>query len=573
MTFWILRNIVVEPIVPYLRYLGLQAGFNVRIHFGEYDNVVQEALCVNNALANSDVDCIMIFLYLDAISTILSSQYACVSEDEIKNEIHRIRGITETIIEGIRRKTAGMLLWHGFEVPLYPSKGVFDLQREGGQLAVVRELNDFVRDVLRRNRNCYFVDMDLLLRLEGGRQFYDKRFWHIGRAPYSKRALQSIAFEDFKFIRALKGKNKKCLVLDCDNTLWGGIVGEDGLSGIRLSKTYPGSGYYELQRRILELYCQGIILAICSKNNEGDVWEVFEKHPDMLLKKSHVATAQINWKDKASNLQQIALDLNIGLDSLVLLDDSEFETNLIRQKLPEVEVIYLPKGKAVEYANILASCGLFDSLTISREDKRRGTMYKAETERKNLKAQITDMESYYRTLEMVVDIRFATELDIPRVAQQTQRTNQFNLTTRRYSEDDIKCFEESPDDDVLTVQLSDIFGDLGIVGTCIVRYEERTAVIDTFLLSCRALGREVEDVFILHILNQARRRGCRLVVGEYIKTRKNSQVESFYIKHGFREVGDTKEKNRKNFHYDLRMGTKEGPDFFKEIRSEVKEGE
>jgi FkbH-like protein len=290
----------------------------------------------------------------------------------------------------------------------------------------------------------------------------------------------------------------------------------------------------------------------------------------MVLKEEHIATAQINWQDKATNLRQIALDLNIGLDSIVFMDDSEFEINLIRQTLPEVEVVHLPKDRAVEYRHILASCGLFDTITVSEEDKKRGAMYKREVNRKQLKVQATDMISYYRSLEMIAEIRFADELAIPRIAQQTQRTNQFNLTTRRYNEADIKHFIENPESDVIYLKLSDRFGDSGIVGTCILRYEKKKAFFDTFLLSCRVLGRGVEEVLIGEALRLAKMQGCELAVGEYYATPKNLQVENFYADQGFAEVNCNEGRSDRVFHFNLKQAIPEGPGYYKEIRSNIK---
>jgi FkbH-like protein len=428
-------------------------------------------------------------------------------------------------------------------------------------------MNDFLLSKLNATPNSYFVDLNLCLSRIGAQNFYDLRYWHIGRAPYRREALREIAFEDFKFIRPLKGKNKKCLVVDCDNSLWGGIIGEDGLSGIKLGKTYPGSSYYELQQEIVNLNNRGIIIAICSKNNEPDVWEVFQKHPDMVLSKEHIATSQINWEDKATNLCKIADDLNIGLESIVFMDDSEFEINLIRKMLPEVETLHLPKDKAVQYRDILASCGLFDTLTVSEEDKKRGAMYNAEEKRKKLQREITDLESYYKSLEMVVEIRRADDYSIPRIAQLTQKTNQFNCTTRRYSEADISELARSENADVISLRLKDRFGDSGTVGVCILRYASGQATIDTLLLSCRVLGRGVDEALLVQSLKLAKSRGNRVAIGEYFETKKNHQVKNFYAEHGFKKVVETDEVSR--FSIALDSFCRKEPDFFKLIDSDI----
>lgn len=565
----ILRNIILEPIQPYLRYYAYQSGLNAQVKFGEYDNIFQEAVGGNRDLLNADTDCVLLFMFLESVSCDIARNFVGLKQKVIADEVNRIKQNIIDILSGIRRQTDAMILWHSFEYPANPSLGIYDAQIENGQVGVVIELNRALKDCILEFHNAYLVDLNLCLLRIGAKCFYDLRYWHIGRAPYSREALQEIAFENLKFIRPLKGKNKKCLALDCDNTLWGGIIGEDGLSGIKLGKTHPGSSYFEFQQEVINLYNRGIIIALCSKNNEEDVWEVFKKHPDMVLKEEYIAASQINWKDKAQNLRQISLDLNIGLDSIVFIDDSDFEINLIRELLPEVETIQLPPGRAFEYRDMLSKCGLFDTLTISDEDKKRGEMYRAETGRKKLMAQITDMVSYYKSLEMIVEINFANDFSFPRIAQQTQKTNQFNLTTRRYNEADIESFSKSVNSDVTTLRLKDKFGDSGIVGTCILIYENNMAIFDTFLLSCRVLGRGVEDAFIVQALKLAQKRSCIKAIGEYYRTSKNRQVENFYEKQGFKELKTSLRAGDRVFEYDLITDLKAEPYFFKEIISEI----
>jgi FkbH-like protein len=565
----ILRNIMLEPIEPYYKYLAYQIGFDAQVKFGEYDNIYQEATGSQTSLVEQELTCILIFMKLETLSLDLSRNFAKLSTNDIHAEIERIKQYIDAVLIGIRTRTNAMLLWHGFELPVYPAFGVSDSQLKEGQLATFNELNRYLQENLRKHQNAYFVDTNSLLSRHGFINYYDRRYWHIGRAPYSREALSEIAGEDFKFIRSLKGKNKKCLALDCDNTLWGGIIGEDGLAGIKLGKTFPGSPYSELQEEIVNLYHRGVIITLCSKNNEQDVWEVFRKHPDMVLKEEHIAAARINWEDKVNNLRRIASDLNIGLDSMVFVDDNDFEINLVREMMPEVAVIHLPAGKAFEYRDILASCGLFDTLTVSEEDKKRGSLYKAETSRKIMLEQAPDLHSYLRSLEMITEIRRADDFSIPRIAQLTQKTNQFNLTTRRYSDADIKAIEKSRDADVIYLSLKDRFGDSGIVGACILKYNNDEALIDTLLLSCRVLGRGVEDVFLIQVLKCARNKGCRVAIGEYLPTKKNTQVESFYTQRGFTEVPPSCANPSRQFRYEFSQGIQPEADFFYNIISDI----
>ncbi len=567
LNFAVLRNVVVEAIEPYLRYEAYGMGFNANCEFGEYDNIFQEAIGGKDELVNERTDCVLVFLKLETLSWDLARNFAGLAGAQIETEKNRIKDFIADVLRGLRRQTPALILWHGFELPLYPALGIVDHQQASGQTAVVGELNQILRDALREQENAYFVDLNVCRARVGAGTFYDPRYWHIGKAPYSRAALEEIAGEIFKYIRPLKGKNKKCLVLDCDNVLWGGIIGEDGLPGIKLSKTYPGSAYYEFQQEILNLYNRGIVLALCSKNNEEDVWEVFERHPDMLLRKEHIAAAQINWRDKVTNLRQLGADLNLGLDSFVLIDDSPIEAGQVREYLPEVEVIQLPGDRAVEYREILAACGRFDTLILSEEDKQRGAMYRAEAARKELQTRSPDLGSYYASLEMVLEIRFADEFSIPRIAQLTQKTNQFTLTTRRYSDAEIQRLSESDDADVVYLRLRDRFGDSGITGVCILKYEGEQALIDSFLLSCRVLGRGVEDAFLVQCLKRAKRKGCRVAVGEYRVKAKNRQVKDFYSSRGFRVV--TEGDGVWVYATDLKSPMLPEPEFFKSIDSEI----
>lgn len=563
----ILRNIMLEPLVPYLRYEALGLGFNAEVQLGEFDNVFQEAVGDEHAAYGDKTDALLVFLHLEGVSKSLSRNFNALSADAVQQEIARVSEYCSKIVQGLRAKTPAMILWHGFLPPLFPALGICDAQSEAGQVQAVHSLNAAVRECVRAVPNAFFVDLGLSLARVGGRRFLDNRYWHMGRAPYTLDACEDIAREVGKYLRARCGKTKKCLVLDCDNTLWGGIVGEDGLAGIKLGESSPGSAYVELQQQILELHHRGVILALCSKNNEEDVWEVFEQHPSTVLRRHHFAAWRINWADKPSNIRELALELNIGLDSMVLIDDSDFEVGLVRTELPEVGVLHFARGQVFHARDRLGACGWFDTLTISQEDRKRGSMYNAETERRVLLSSATDLHSYYTSLEMRITLSLADSFSLPRVAQQTQKTNQFNLTARRYSEADISAFVARPDVDVLCLQLSDKFGDSGIVGSCVMRYEADQVYFDTFLLSCRALGRGVEEVFLNHALRRAQKRGAAVAVGEYIPTQKNAQVVNFYAKQGFAELPQDGSSGSRQYVLSLDGLSKADPDYYSAIVS------
>jgi FkbH-like protein len=560
----VLRNITIESLAPYLRYAGLEAGLDVVLRFGDFDNVVQESLGAQPGLLDETTDVVLVFEYLEALSPTLSLRYAEHSPEQVQTEVYRVQELIHTVLEAIRRQTPALILWHGFETPLHPALGIVDSNGAGDQGSTIAALNDFARTEIAALGGAYFVDLERCRGRVGEMGFYDFRYWHIGRAPYARDGLREIAAEEFKFIRALRGRNRKCLVLDCDNVLWGGIVGEDGLAGIKLSAGYPGSSYRDFQMELLQLYHRGVILTLNSKNNESDVWEVFDHHPDMVLRREHLAAWRINWQDKVSNLRELATELNIGLDSMVFADDSEFEVNMVRELLPEVQVIHLPVKDATQSRRDLAASGLFDTLVLSNEDRKRGALYQAEGERERLRTQLRDLDTYYASLAMKLDIHLSDEFTVPRIAQLTQKTNQFNMTTRRYTDSDIRRFVTEERADVICLHLSDRFGDSGLVGVAILTYHETSATFDTLLMSCRVLGRKVEDAFLDACLQLARTRGYVQAIGQFIPTAKNGLAADFFARHGFRRVEDRDEVER--FAFDLTDHVPQAPSFFEHIK-------
>jgi FkbH-like protein len=559
----VLRNIVVEPFDIYLKYFMQEIGYRAEVEYGGYDQILQEVMQDHETLFKK-VDVVIVFLKLESLSWDISRNFPCLSREEVDQEVNRIESYVKNILAGIRRQTTAMILWHSFEIPVAPAYGVIDSCKTWGQTSAVRLLNDKLLQCVSRVSSAYLVDLNSCLARIGYERFYDNRYWHISKAPFSRDAIQEIALENSKFLRSLKGKSKKCLILDCDNTLWGGILGEDGLSNVKLGKSHPGSVYYEFQQEILNLYHRGVILTVCSKNNEHDVWEMFEKHPDMLLKKEHISAAMINWDDKATNILRLAENLNIGLDSMVFIDDSEFECDLIRQSLSEVEVVHFSESNKLELRSTLLLNGWFDLLTVSGEDRNRGELYRAEVARKNVQNSFHTLEAFYESLEMEVTIKKADEFSIPRIAQLTQKTNQFNLTTPRYTEAEIQLLSDSEDTDVLFVQLKDKFGDFGIIGVSIFQYKEEQANIDAFLLSCRAIGRGVEDVMLEKTMELARTRGCKEIKGTYKPTPKNIQVENFYFDHNYKAI-ITSEKGAESWYLSPLSNEISVPGYFKNI--------
>lgn len=400
----------------------------------------------------------------------------------------------------------------------------------------VSKINSLLAGEVLEFPNIFILDLDNLVRKYGYEKMFDPRFYYLAKMQFSKFGNSNVAQQLADAILTLKGKRKKCLLLDLDNTLWGGIIGEDGFEHIKLSNDGEGKAFYDFQQQIQKLYNTGILLAICSKNDYDMAMEVVEKHPYMVLRKDHFSAIRINWLDKPQNILSIAEELNIGTDSFVFLDDSEFERQLVKSSLPEVEVPGMPKDFSY-YPSFLANLTFFDTFSVTKEDTERSQLYVQERKRAELKS-VASLEDFLKSLELKVKVDAADNFTIPRISQLTQRTNQFNLTTRRYSENEIRSLSENDRWKVFSISASDKIGETGIVGVAILKCENKNILIDTLLMSCRVLGRGIETAFMVYILKYAKDCGYEKVIGEYIPTKKNSMAKDFLVNNGFEKIKD-----------------------------------
>ena len=408
----------------------------------------------------------------------------------------------------------------GYSVSL--SSGV-DLMR------TISEYNAALVRAEREHSNVKLLDIREFTRQYPTSEIIDWRFWFISQMGINPRLTKPFSEWFSHKLDQMTSKRKKCLVLDLDNTLWGGVLGEDGIDGIKLGGDYPGKAFHLFQEALSELGKSGVILTVCSKNNEDDVLEAWEKNPFMVLRKDQFAAWRINWEDKATNIRELADELNIGLDSFVFVDDNPSERELIGQVLPMVEVPDFPEQpyELPEFVKSLVE-KYFRVYSVTEEDKNKADQYKANAQRAQAQKSFVDFESFLKSLDMRLTIAEADEFTIPRIAQMTQKTNQFNLTTKRYSEDDIRRFLEQGWK-IWTLSVADRFGDSGITGLVIVNGDH----IDSFLLSCRILGKGIEKAFMKELLTLLKEQGLVTVKAEYIPTAKNGQVKEFYEKCGF----------------------------------------
>lgn len=522
----ILSNFTADGIEPFLVYQCLKNGIRPTIAFGGYDTVLQDLIEMSGG-GHSDQPEIIVF------SIILEQLDPAYIELEWNSALaqKRLLALFQTAAE----KTNALLVVNTFIPPYDADYGIAtgtELTERGAEVSAI---NRAIRDFVRQNHQRFFlVDWERLARICGEHETMDYRFWYMSKAPFKQPFLNQYALEILKVVRALKGKAKKCLLLDCDNTLWGGVVGEDGISGIKLDPhSYPGSVYYDFQRQVLHLYGRGVILALVSKNNEEDVLEVLERHPHCLIKREHLAMWRVNWNEKTENIQSIAEELNLGTDSLVFVDDSPLECDLVGAMLPDVEVCQVP-DKLYLLPRLLSRDGLFDTLAVSSEDRNRSAMYRVEAVRKQAERAFGSVEDYLATLGLELTICQAGKEDMARIAQLTQKTNQFNLTTRRYSAAQIEAFSQSGTAAVFSLNVRDRFGDFGLTGVLIAFLDGGVGRIDSFQLSCRVLGRGLETVFLNHCLDRLEERwNVSEWFAEYIPSRKNGQTANFYANAGF----------------------------------------
>jgi FkbH-like protein len=515
-----------------LRAAAAVGGIDVSVHLGDFGAHAQEILDNGSGLYRFAPDVVVLAVQTRDVAPDLWNGFADLSPEAVTAAIGRVVADFRTWIAAFRARSRAHLIVHNLESPAFPRAGVLDAQAETGQSEAIRAINGELGRLARTQPGVYVLDYDALVARHGRLAWRDERKWLTMRMPIAAPCMIRLVEEWLRFVHPLTGRVCKALVTDLDNTVWGGVVGEDGLAGIALGPEYPGAAYQALQRAILDLYQRGIILAICSKNNAADAMEALEGHPGMLLRPRHFAAMRINWSDKVQNLREIAAELNIGVDALAFLDDNPAERERVRSGLPEVAVIDLPDDP-MAYAHALQQSPLFQRLNLSEEDRERGRYYAEERLRAELQRGAASLEDFYRSLLMEAEISTLTPATLARVAQLTQKTNQFNLTTRRYTEQQIAALAADPAWRVYSVRLVDRFGDHGLVGVLIIRCQPAAWEIDTFLLSCRVIGRTLETAVLATLAEQARFEGAARLVGWYVPTRKNAQVKDLYRAHGF----------------------------------------
>jgi len=528
----VLRAYTVEPMLPLLEAYAALAGLDLRVQVGEFNTYMQDILNPDSWLYSFLPRMIILAVQTRDLLPALCDRAAELTPADSNKLVDDALRQLRHLLDIVSSRCKASVIVPTLDIPPYPSAGILDAQAPWGQRAAIDAFNHGLREIAASATGVYVVDMEALAGRFGRSRWYDEQKWNMARLPFAADALPEIAREYFKYVHVLSGKLCKVVAVDLDNTIWGGIVGEDGMDGIQVGLDHRGAAYLQLQRVLLDIYHRGILLAICSKNNREEAMAVLEKHPRMLLRPSHFAAMRINWEDKARNLREIAAELNLGLDAIAFVDDNPAERDRVRQELPEVQVIELPDDPAL-YASTVAQCPYCERLSVSDEDRDRSRYYAQERQRRVAQLATNSLEDFYRSLKMDVEIGEATPESIPRIAQLTQKTNQFNVTTRRYSEQEITAMAQQTASRVYWLRSRDRFGDNGIVGVGIARLEGDTCTIDTLLLSCRVIGRTIETALLAEIATQARADGARYLEGRFVPTAKNAPAKDFYARHGF----------------------------------------
>lgn len=401
-----------------------------------------------------------------------------------------------------------------------------------------RKLNYLLMEGCQKVKNVFLIDLDGLQASMGRGAFSDPKLYYIAKMPICVDALPAVAKKVVEMIQTLRGNVKKCVILDLDNTLWGGVIGDDGLRGIQVGELGLGQAFSDFQSWLKELKNRGILLAVCSKNNDDTAREPFLHHPEMVLRLEDFSAFVANWEDKASNIRMIQKMLNIGMDSMVFLDDNPFERNLVRTMIPEITVPELPEDPAM-YLSYLRNLGLFETASYSADDANRTQQYRQQAERTVFEASFQSYDDYLAGLEMQAVVAPFDSFHYPRIAQLTQRSNQFNLRTVRYTEAQIEAIAQDDAHICLYFMLKDKFGDHGLISVVILdKQEDHSLFISEWLMSCRVLKRGMEEFIIDTIVRTAQEHGFQSVVGEYIPTAKNAMVKDLYEKMGFVPLGD-----------------------------------
>jgi FkbH-like protein len=529
----LLSSHTVDHLAPAIRVAALHRGLAARLHLGAYGTWRQDLLGPDPALAAFAPE--LILLAPDAREMVPQLPAAATAEEAARAVAAAVEAL-RALWQAARRRFGARLVQQTLLALDPPAFGEYEGLAPASAGALVDALNQAIRDAARQE-GALLLDLARHVQWQGREGFADPVLWHRAKQLVSPAAAPVYGDLVARIAAATRGLSRKCLVLDLDNTLWGGVVGDEGIEGLRLGPGgAEGEAFAAVQRFAQQLARRGVILAVCSKNDPAIAEDAFARHPGMVLRREEIACFAASWDDKATGLRRIAKALNIGLDALAFLDDNPAERAIVRQELPMVAVPELPEDPAL-WPAALALAGLFEPAAFTAEDAARGASYAADAAREAALEAATDMPAYLRSLAMRLRAAPVGGAHIARVAQLMNKTNQFNLTTRRRDEAEVARLAARPDHVFLSFALTDRFGDNGLISVVLARPDEALPademLVDTWLMSCRVLGRGVEAAVLGVVAEAARRRGARALVGEYRPTAKNALVRDHYAALGF----------------------------------------
>ncbi len=528
----VLSNSTVDLIVPALVASAARHGIALEVIQPSYDQVAQEALTPDSKVNSSKPDAVLFALDYRALPLKLSLGDAKASSATVQGVI----GYLQVLRNGIKANSNAVCVFQTFAPPVETLFGSLDRMLPGTLRSLVDSINHELAEFVMGSGDMLF-DVAGLAETVGLAGWHDPQLWNMAKFSFSDQLIPLYADHVARSVAAIRGKSRKVLILDLDNTVWGGVIGDDGLDGIKVAQgDARGEAHLAVQRLALDLRQRGIVLAVSSKNTDEVAREPFEKHPEMLLKLNHIAVFQANWNDKATNIQAIAEELSLGLDAMVFLDDNPVERGLVRQLLPQVAVPELPEEPAY-YARMLTAGGYFEAVAFAPEDMKRADFYQDNAKRASLQKQLGGVDAYLASLDMTITFQPFDATARARIVQLINKSNQYNLTTRRYTDPEVCAAESDPSVFTLQVRLADIFGDNGMISVVICRPAAvATWEIDTWLMSCRVLGRKVEHMVLREILERARDTGIRKLIGTYRPTDRNKLVIDHYAKLGFTKI-------------------------------------
>jgi len=514
-----------------LKYWLAVEGLDAEIYESEFDTIHQEILNKSSGLYRFNPDITMIFTnHRDVKCNVKPGD----SKENVDKAVSSLVNEFVILWQKLKENSSTFIIQNNADIPDIRIFGNYEGNVPWARVNVLRNFNLKLADVVTRGTTIF--DIDYISSLYGKERWNKPKYWYHSKHAFDLDAIGIVAYQASKLIGSIKGFSKKCLVLDLDNTIWGGVIGDDGLEGIELGSGVNGEAFVDFQKYILDLKERGIILAVCSKNEEKNAKEPFLKHLDMQIKLDDIAVFIANWDNKANNIKKIAQILNIGLDSLVFVDDNPVERELVRDFLPMVNIPEMPEDPA-EFTKTLDKYLFFETISFSDEDKARSKYYKDNAKRKQLETQFDDISEYLKSLEMEAEMGEFDSFNLPRIVQLINKTNQFNLTTIRYTESEVLSMQESENYYCRWFKLKDKFGDNGLISVLITeKQNEETLYIDTWLMSCRVISRSMEEFIMNEIVSLAKKTGCKKIVGKYIPTKKNTMVSKLYERLNFKKI-------------------------------------